>query len=121
MAGKNDSSKKTKKSRKITALKESMTKSEIIKEIAERTELTRKQISHVFDEMAVIIERHIKKRSVQQFILPGLMKVEVKRKPAVKARKGNNPFTGEEMTFKARPAHNVVKIRPLKKLKDMVL
>ena len=55
-----------------------------------------------------------------QFILPGLMKIEVKRKPATKARKGINPFTGEETMFKAKPARNVVKVRPLKKLKDMV-
>jgi nucleoid DNA-binding protein len=48
------------------------------------------------------------------------MKVEVKRKPATKARKGINPFTGEETMFKAKPARNVVKVRPLKKLKDMV-
>ena len=52
--------------------------------------------------------------------LPGLMKIEVKRKPATKARKGINPFTGQETMFKAKPARNVVKIRPLKKVKDMV-
>ena len=47
------------------------------------------------------------------------MKVEVKKKPATKARKGINPFTGEETVFKAKPARRVIKIRPLKKLKDM--
>jgi len=53
-------------------------------------------------------------------MLPGLMKIETKRKPATKARKGINPFTGEKMTFKAKPARTVVKIRPLKQVKDMV-
>jgi nucleoid DNA-binding protein len=48
------------------------------------------------------------------------MKIEVKRKPATKARKGINPFTGEETIFKAKPARNVVRIRALKKVKDMV-
>jgi nucleoid DNA-binding protein len=67
-----------------------------------------------------LIERHIKKGAVGQFSLPGLMKIEVRRKPATKARKGINPFTGQETVFKARPARNVVKIRPLKKVKDMV-
>jgi nucleoid DNA-binding protein len=52
--------------------------------------------------------------------VPGLMKLVVQRKPATKARKGINPFTGEETMFKAKPARNVVKIRPLKNLKDMV-
>jgi nucleoid DNA-binding protein len=53
-------------------------------------------------------------------VLPGLLKIEIKRKPATKARKGINPFTGVEMLFKAKPARNVVKIRPLKRVKDMV-
>jgi nucleoid DNA-binding protein len=74
----------------------------------------------VFDELEILIERHIKKRATGQFTLPGLMKIEVKRKPATKARKGINPFTGEETMFKAKPARNVVKVRPLKKMKDMV-
>jgi len=106
--------------RKITAVKEPMTKSAIMDEIVENTGLNKKQVSSVLDELAILIERHIKKRAPGQFTLPGLMKIEVKRKPATKARKGINPFTGEETTFKAKPAHNVVKIRPLKKVKDMV-
>jgi nucleoid DNA-binding protein len=100
--------------------KTAMTKSAILEEIAGKTGLNKKQVSSVFDELTVLIERHIKKGAVGQFALPGLMKIEVKRKPATKARKGINPFTGEETLFKARPARNVVKIRPLKKVKDMV-
>jgi nucleoid DNA-binding protein len=106
--------------RKITAVKKPMTKSAIIGEIAGNTELTKKQVSSVLDELGILIERHIKKRSPGQFILPGLMKIEIKKKPATKARKGINPFTKEETVFKAKPARKVVKIRPLKKVKDMV-
>jgi nucleoid DNA-binding protein len=106
--------------RKVTAVKEPMTKSAIMSELAENSGLTRKQVSTVLEEMAILIERHVKKRAPGQFTLPGLMKIEVKRKPATKARKGINPFTGEPTTFKAKPARNVVKVRPLKKLKDMV-
>jgi len=106
--------------RKVTAVKEPMSKSAITSELAENAELTRKQVSLVLDEMAILIERHIKKRGPGQFTVPGLMKIEVKRKPATKARKGINPFTGEQTIFKAKPARNVVKVRPLKKLKDMV-
>jgi nucleoid DNA-binding protein len=114
------STKKPIPTRKITAVKESMTKSAIMDEIAQNTELTKKQVSLVIDELSILIERHIKKRGPGQFTLPGLMKIEVKRKPATKARKGFNPFTKEETVFKAKPARNVVKIRPLKKVKDMV-
>lgn len=123
MAAKKKAAKKAKKAapaRKITALRKPMTKSGIMAEISDKTGLTKKQVSSVFDEMTVLIERHIKKGGAGQFSLPGLMKVEVKRKPATKARKGINPFTGEETVFKAKPARNVVKIRPLKKVKDMV-
>ncbi len=105
--------------RKISAVKKPMTKSEILKEIAENTELTKRQVSAVFDEFAILVERHIKKRSPGQFTYPGLFKIEVKRKPATKARKGINPFTGEETVFKAKPARRAVKIRPLKRVRDM--
>jgi nucleoid DNA-binding protein len=107
-------------SRKITAVKAPMTKSVILNEIAVNTGLAKKQVSSVIDELAILIERHIKKRAPGQFTLPGLMKIEVKRRPATKARKGINPFTKEETIFKAKPAHNVVKIRPLKGMKDMI-
>ena len=105
--------------RKITAVKEPMTKAAIMNEIAENAGVTKKQVASVFDELTVLIERHIKKRSPGKFTLPGILKIEVKKKPARKARKGVNPFTGEEMTFKAKPAQRAVKIRPLKKLKEM--
>ena len=106
--------------KKVTAAKAPMTKSAMLEEIAQNTGLARKQVSAVFDELATLIERHIKKGGVGQFVFPGLMKIEVKRKPATKARKGINPFTGEMRVFKAKPARNVVKIRALKKMKDMV-
>ena len=106
--------------KKVTAIRKPMTKSAIVAEVAEKTELSNKQVSSVIDELAVLIERHIKKGGAGKFTLAGLMKIEVKRKPATKARKGINPFTGQETVFKAKPARNVVKIRPLKKVKDMV-
>ena len=65
------------------------------------------------------MQRHLRKGAAGEFTIPGLMKCVVKRKPATKARKGINPFTGEEIMFKAKPARNVVKVRPLKKLKEM--
>ncbi len=114
------SRKKPTPARKISAVKAPMTKSAIISELAEKSELSKKQVSSVVDELAILIERHIKKGAPGKFVLPGLMKIEVKRKPATKARKGINPFTGEATIFKAKPARNVVKVRPLKKLKEMV-
>ena len=70
--------------------------------------------------MSDVIEAHIKKNAVGVFVLPGLMKISTVRKPATKARKGINPFTKEEVMFKAKPASTAVRVRPLKKLKDMV-
>ena len=66
------------------------------------------------------MESHLKKGAPGEFTVPGLMKCKVIRKPATKARKGINPFTGEEVMFKAKPARNVIKVRPLKALKEMV-
>jgi nucleoid DNA-binding protein len=105
---------------KVTVLKEPMTKAQLLSAIAEETSLTRKQVTDVMDSLSGQILRHIKKRGPGTFTLPGLLKVKTMRKPARKARKGINPFTGEETTFAAKPAHTVVKIQPLKGLKDMV-
>ena len=69
-------------------------------------------------ELETLIEGSIKKRAIGEFTLPGLMKITTVKKPAVKARKGVNPFTGEETMFKAKPASVAVKVRPLKKLKE---
>ncbi|WP_237066581.1 HU family DNA-binding protein [Microbulbifer guangxiensis] len=107
------------KPRKVTAIKEKYTKTQILNEIAENTELSRKQVQSVLDELSNVIEGHIKKRAVGEFALPGLMKITTVKKPAKKARKGINPFTGEETVFKAKPASIQVKVRPLKKLKEM--
>ncbi|MFI2812381.1 MULTISPECIES: HU family DNA-binding protein [Microbulbifer] len=107
------------KAKKVTAIKEKYTKTQILNQISENTELTRKQVQSVLDELSDIIEGHIKKRAVGEFALPGLMKITTVKKPAKKARKGINPFTGEETVFKAKPASTTVKVRPLKKLKEM--
>ena len=102
------------------AAKKAPTKTEILNSIAEQTELSKKDVAAVFDALANDIGKSLGKRGPGTFSIPGLCKILVQRKPATKARKGINPFTGEETVFKAKPARNVVKIRPLKNLKDMV-
>ena len=106
------------KKKKVGAIKEKMTKSQIFTDIGEATELSRKQVAAVFDELESLIGRSIAKRGLGEFTIPGLMKVTTVKKPAKKARKGINPFTGEEQMFKAKPASIAVKVRPLKKLKE---
>jgi len=120
-AKKTETTKAKPATRKITAVSDAMTKTQILSEIADQTGMPKKDVQSVLDELNVIIERHVKKRAVGHFTFPGLMKIVVQNKPATKAKKGISPFTGEEIMFKAKPARNVVKVRPLKKLKDMVL
>lgn len=105
---------------KLAAIKAAYTKTQLQSAIADATELSKKQISLVFDELSHIIERHMRDKAAGEFTLPGLLKVRLIHKPATKARKGVNPFTGEDTVFKAKPARNVVKIKPLKRLKAMV-
>jgi nucleoid DNA-binding protein len=100
--------------------KDPMTKSALYMTIADNTGLKKKDVVAVFDELTNIINGHIKKNAAGLFTMPGLMKVKVIRKPATKARKGINPFTGEPTVFKAKPARNVVKVLPLKAMKEMV-
>src|SRR5579883_1072514 len=101
---------------KIPTIKEPLSKSGVIKTITDVTCLARKDVVAVMDCFAQLIETG----GPGTFVMPGMMKIVVVKKPAKPARKGRNPFTGEEMVFKAKPARKVVKIKPLKKLKEMV-
>jgi len=96
------------------------TKSEIYNTLAGQTGLARKDVQSVFDALGALIASDLAKRGPGVMQVPGLMKVVVKRMPATKARKGINPFTKEPTVFKAKPARNVVKVRPLAGLKKMV-
>lgn len=106
--------------RATAAVTTKLSKSQVLTTIAEATELNRKQVSAVFDELESLVARSIGKKGLGEFTLPGLLKITTVKKPARKARKGINPFTGEETTFKAKPASIAVKVRPLKKLKAFV-
>ena len=110
---------KKKKAKKGTVVK-ARTKSQVYGDLAECTELTRRDVAGVFDSLADLIKKDIGKRGPGTFTVPGLMKIKVVRKPATKARMGINPFPKEEMMFKAKPARNVVKVLALKGLKSMV-
>ena len=106
--------------KRAAVIKEAMTKSEMMAAIADDTGLSKKQVIGVFDTLGTVINGHLKKGGAGICTIPGLMKIKTIRKPATRARKGINPFTGEEMMFKAKPARNVVKVLPLKNLKAMV-
>jgi nucleoid DNA-binding protein len=96
------------------------TKSEIYSTIADQAGLTRRQVAHVFDGLQTLIKKDLS-RGPGVFNVPGLMKIQVQKKPATRARTMPNPFKpGEMMTVKAKPARKVVKVRPLKGLKQMV-
>jgi len=128
MAAKKASAKSGKKSvkkvqikPKMPLFKDPLTKGGIIKAIMDITCLAKKEVAGVLDAFGTIIELHVKSRGPGKFTMPGLLKIAVVKKPAKPARKGVNPFTGEEMMFKAKPAHKVVKIKALRKLKEMAI
>jgi len=104
---------------KPTPVKERWSKTQILNEISERVEISRKHVSAVMAELEGIIARHIGKTGPGEFVLPGMLKINTVKKPAQKARKGIDPFTKQERMFAAKPASVKVKIRPLKKLKDL--
>ncbi|TVQ64722.1 MAG: DNA-binding protein [Phycisphaerales bacterium] len=105
---------------KIASASKPRTKGEVYRTLAEQSGVTRGQVSRMFEVMSAMIEKDLGRSGPGVFNVPGMMKVMVQRKPATKARKGINPFTGEETMFKAKPARNVVKVRPLKGLKELV-
>jgi nucleoid DNA-binding protein len=113
--------KKAAPAKSVKAINQGYTKSQLYARISEDTGLARKDVAAVFDSLNDVIEGHVKSRGAGEFKLPGLLKVKVNKKPATKARKNvPNPFRpGEFMDVKAKPARKVVKVLPLKALKDM--
>jgi nucleoid DNA-binding protein len=109
--------------RKTPAIQKKYTKTEILSEISENTSLSKKEVSAVLEELGVLIERHVKKRAVGEFTLPGLLKIKSVKRPARPARKNvPNPFRpGELMDIPRKPASTRVKVLPLKKLKEFAL
>jgi nucleoid DNA-binding protein len=96
-----------------------LTKSQILASLAEATELSRKDVASVFDALSDLIKKNVGKKGPGMFVIPGLMRIMVIQKPATKAHMGINPFTKQEQMFKAKPARKVIKVRPLKALREM--
>jgi DNA-binding protein HU-beta len=94
------------------------TKSDVVNQICKDAELSRKQVAAVFASLNGIIKKSL--RGHGMFTLPGLLKMKVVKKPATKARQGINPFTKEQMMFKAKPASKKIRLLPLKSLKALV-
>jgi nucleoid DNA-binding protein len=103
-----------------TSRPKAATKAEIYGALAEQTGLGKKDIARLFDALSELIGKELGKKGPGQFVIPGLVKLKVIRKPATKAKQGINPFTKEPMTIQAKPARNVVKAVPIKALKELV-
>ena len=95
-----------------------MTKSQLIEKISAQSELAKKDVKGVMETLADIGYKELKKNGV--FLVPGFAKFVVIKKPATKARQGTNPFNGEPMMFKAKPARKIVRARPVKAAKEAV-
>lgn len=109
-------------SRQLKAIGEKQTKMQIIQAIAHETGLSLKQVKTVFAEASHLAKCHLIKRGSGEFAIPEMaIKVVRKTKPATKARQGRNPATGETITIAAKPKREVIKVRPLKSLKEVIL
>src|ERR1700716_765236 len=95
-----------------------MSKSQLIEKIATTTEVAKKEVKGVMDALVDVGHKELKKNGV--FLVPGFAKFVVIKKPATKARKGTNPFTGEPTNFKAKPARKIDRARPGKVARDAV-
>jgi nucleoid DNA-binding protein len=105
---------------KLGAQSEPMAKTAMLQHIANNTGLSRKQVSAVLEEISSVIGAHVNKKAGGQFVMPGLFKITVVRKPAQKGGK-KVMMMGKEVVTKPKPARNIVKVRALKKLKDMAV
>jgi nucleoid DNA-binding protein len=97
-----------------------MTKSEFVTSLAEKSGLNRQQAISALDTLSVVVAQQLGKQGPGEVLIPGLLKLNVVDKPATREHEGINPFTKEPMTFKAKAARKVIKVRPLKALKDAI-
>ena len=97
-----------------------LTKAQVIAEISNSTELDKKSVARCFDSLQDVIRKQLTGRGPGEFVIPGLVKLRVVKKPATKERAGINPFTKEPMTFPAKPASKSVRARPIKAIKEAV-
>jgi nucleoid DNA-binding protein len=104
----------------LSHLDKACNKTQLLSLLCDMTGQPRKQIQQTLECLQQVISAHMKKQGPGEFVMPGMLKMKLKHKPATKAKKGINPFTGEPTMFKAKPARNVVKITALKKLKELV-
>ena len=96
------------------------TKTQILANIAEETDLSKKDVAAVFDALHEEIQKSLSKGGPGQFTIPGLCKIVLKDVPAKPKRKGRNPADGTEIWLQPKPASKKLTIRPLKGLKEMV-
>ena len=89
-----------------------MTKTALVRSMAEKLELTNKQSATFLELLAETAVKETKKNGV--FIIPGLGRLV---KAERKARMGRNPQTGEPIQIKAK---TVVKFRVAKAAKDAI-
>ncbi|MFT7643695.1 MAG: nucleoid DNA-binding protein [Pirellulaceae bacterium] len=106
--------------KKATTAPKALTKTQLYANVAEATGLSKKDISAVFDALTEQIKDSVSKKGPRQFTLPGLIKIVVKHKEALPRREVRNPGTGLMVWADPKPAHDQIKVRPLKALKDMV-
>jgi nucleoid DNA-binding protein len=105
---------------KVAASAKGRTKGAFFQTIADHVGIHRRDVAGVFHVMSSMIKADLSKSGSGVFTVPGLLRITLKRKPATKARPGINPFTKEPITIKAKPARNVVRVRPLQALRAMV-
>ena len=109
--------KKTAEAKKMKPVKTKLSKPQVLEALAEDSGMSKSEVKKVWGSLERLIEASICDQGCGQFTLPGLMKVTTVRRPAIKARRGINPFTKKETWFKAKPASTGVRIRALKKMK----
>ena len=112
-----------KASNKLPPLKisKAYTKNILLSALADRTNLNKKDVAKVLEQLNIIIGQHLKKGGPGKFMLFALVKISVKDVAAKKAKAGIHPLTREQITFKAKPAARRVKATALKLLKTMVI
>jgi nucleoid DNA-binding protein len=100
--------------------KKRMTKTQFVATLAQKSGLTKKQAASVLDTINAMVADQLGKRGPGEVLIPGLLKLNVVDKPATRQHSGINPFTKQPMIYKAKPASKVIKVRPLKALKDSI-
>jgi nucleoid DNA-binding protein len=95
-----------------------LTRLQFIERLAEKSGITNTQAVSALDAIGAMVSQELGKQGPGDVLIPGLLRLMIVHKPATQQHEGVNPFTNEPMTYKAKAARRVIRVKSMKSLSE---